>query len=137
MVHEMLGHVPMLADPAFTDLAHAIGVASLAADEKEIWHLTKCYWYTVEFGVVCEGGDHRAFGAGILSSFGEMRHLASGRAALQRFDPFSPQPRMSYKDGFQMRYFVLDSFEEGAAHLKDYCRSMHERLPDDVLAAVR
>jgi phenylalanine-4-hydroxylase len=56
----------MLADPAFCDLAYTIGVASLAADEKQIWHLTKLYWYTVEFGVVREGGQIKAFGAGTI-----------------------------------------------------------------------
>lgn len=55
----------MLADPAFCDLAYTIGVASLAATEKQIWHLTKLYWYTVEFGVVREDGDIKAFGAGM------------------------------------------------------------------------
>ena len=65
------GHVPMLADPAFCDLAYAIGLASLGADEKQIWHLTKIYWYTVEFGVVREDNEMKAFGAGILSSYGE------------------------------------------------------------------
>ena len=54
----------MLADPAFCGMAHAIGVASLCADEQQIWHLTKIYWYTVEFGVVREGGAVKAFGAG-------------------------------------------------------------------------
>lgn len=43
--HELLGHVPMLADPEFADLAQALGQASLGATEKEIWHLTKLYWY--------------------------------------------------------------------------------------------
>lgn len=37
----------MLADPACSDLVQAIGVASLGADDKQIWHLTKVYWYTV------------------------------------------------------------------------------------------
>lgn len=68
----------MLADPAYCDLVHNIGVASLGADEKQIWHLTKLYWFTVEFGVVKEGGDVKAFGAGILSSYGELQHMASG-----------------------------------------------------------
>lgn len=58
------GHVPMLADPAFCDMVQSIGVASLCADEKQIWHLTKIYWYTVEFGVVQEGNEMKAFGAG-------------------------------------------------------------------------
>lgn len=35
----------MLADPTFADMVQAIGEASLGADEKTIWHLTKvCVW---------------------------------------------------------------------------------------------
>lgn len=37
------------------------------------------------------------------------------------FDPFAPQPKMSYKDGYQKQYFVLNSFQEGAKQLLDYC----------------
>lgn len=59
----------MLADKAFCDMVHSIGVASLCADDKQIWHLTKIYWYTVEFGVVEEGNDIKAFGAGDPSQF--------------------------------------------------------------------
>jgi len=33
----------MLADPDFGAMVQAIGQASLGADEKTIWHLTKCY----------------------------------------------------------------------------------------------
>lgn len=68
----------MLADPAYCDLVQNIGVASLGADEKQIWHLTKLYWFTVEFGVVREGGKVKGFGAGVLSSYGELQHMASG-----------------------------------------------------------
>ncbi|GMH42692.1 hypothetical protein BSKO_10611 [Bryopsis sp. KO-2023] len=124
VVHELLGHVPMLADPNFCDLIHAIGVASLGATEKEIWHLTKAYWYTVEFGVVRENGEIKAFGAGILSSYGELDWMAKGQARLEPFDPFSTQPKMSYKDGYQTRYFVLDSFADGATKLENYANSI-------------
>ncbi|KAL4458367.1 hypothetical protein ABPG75_013232 [Micractinium tetrahymenae] len=137
VVHELIGHVPMLADPAFADLVHAIGVASLGADEQQLKHLVKLYWYTVEFGVVLEGGQPKAFGAGILSSYGELQHMAAGQAELLPLDVFSPLPRISYKDGYQPRYFVLQSFEEGAAQLKAYCRSMVHNIPDDVRAAVQ
>ncbi len=57
----------------------------------QIWHLTKVYWYTVEFGVVMEGGQPKAFGAGVLSSFGELEHMAQGKATLVPFDPFAKQ----------------------------------------------
>lgn len=56
--------MPLLADPAYARLIQTIGLASLAADDKQIWHLTKVYWHTVEFGVVREGDQVKAFGAG-------------------------------------------------------------------------
>lgn len=124
VVHELLGHVPMLADPSFCDLVQTIGAASLGADEKQIWHLTKIYWYTVEFGVIREGAQVKAFGAGVLSSFGELAHMRDGQPSLRPFDPFAPQPKMSYKDGFQKAYVVLESFEEAAQLLRDYCASI-------------
>lgn len=128
--HELIGHVPMLADPAYADLVHAIGVASLGADEKTIWHLTKVYWYTVEFGVVMEAGLPKAFGAGVLSSFGELDHMAQGRATLVPFDPFAPQPKMSYKDGYQKSYFALESFEDASAKIRAYADTI--KLPEDL-----
>ena len=150
--HELLGHVPMLANPHFAEMVRAIGVASLGADEARLWHLTKLYWFTVEFGVIGGGGGGsdpggngggessssslsspppssspittipKAFGAGILSSFGEMEHLLSGEGySVAPFDPFAPQPRMSYKDGVQKRYQSLESFEAGRELLLEYC----------------
>eukprot|EP00891_Asterochloris_glomerata_P001106 jgi/Astpho2/1106/fgenesh1_pm.00020_%23_3_t len=124
LCHELLGHVPMLADPEYCDLAHNIGIASLGADEKQIWHLTKIYWYTVEFGVVREDGEIKAFGAGVLSSFAELAHMRSGRVDFQPFNPFVPQPKMRYKDGCQNQLFVLDSFHDGADKLHKYCESI-------------
>jgi len=130
VVHELIGHVPMLADPDYADLVQAIGLASLRADDKMIWHLTKVYWYTVEFGVVREGADIKAFGAGVLSSTGELAHMASGKAHFVPFDPFSKQPKMSYKDGYQQQYFVLESFEDGAAKIRDLAATLH--LPESL-----
>lgn len=124
LVHEVLGHVPMLADPAFCRLMHCIGVASLGASEKLVWHLTKVYWYTVEFGVVWEEEKIKAFGAGILSSFGELQWMAEEKAKIVPFDPYVPQPKMSYKDGFQKQYFALESFEDGAQLLETYAASL-------------
>eukprot|EP00898_Chlorokybus_atmophyticus_P004324 jgi/Chlat1/4893/Chrsp31S04904 len=123
--HELLGHVPMLADPDFADVAHAIGVASLGASDKDIWHLTKVYWYTVEFGAVQEGADFKAFGAGLLSSYGELRHmLASPDVEFVELDPAGKLPKISYKDGYQLRYYYAKSFADLAIKLKAYAASL-------------
>ncbi|KAF8065886.1 DGAT1C [Scenedesmus sp. PABB004] len=127
VVHELIGHVPMLAVPAFAGMVQAIGEASLGADEATIRHLTKVYWYTVEFGVVREGAGVKAFGAGVLSSFGELEHMAAGGAELSAFDPAAPLPKMSYRDGYQARYYVLESFEAGLEQLQGYAGLLKAR----------
>ena len=123
--HELIGHIPMLADKDFADFVQSIGKASLEASDEQIWHLTKIYWYMVEFGVIRESESVKAFGAGILSSYGEMAHMASGNAKIISFNPNDPQPKMNYKDGYQQQYFILDTFEDAQAMIEDYISQMN------------
>lgn len=75
--HELIGHVPLFANPSFADFSQEIGLASLAASDDDVNRLAAVYWFTVEFGLLKEGSEHKAFGAGLLSSFGEMEWSCS------------------------------------------------------------
>jgi hypothetical protein len=37
---------------------------------------------------------------------------------------------------YQSQYFVLESFEDGARKLREYCATLHKQLPEDVRQAV-
>eukprot|EP00958_Prasinococcus_capsulatus_P003787 scaffold346_cov387-Prasinococcus_capsulatus_cf.AAC.30 len=124
VVHELLGHVPMLTNQHFADMMQCIGIASIGASEAELWHLTKVYWYTVEFGAVKEGGDVKGFGAGVLSSIGELewfgRHGTPDGPRIEDLDPFGKLPKIDHKGGVQPVYFALDSFADGLELLRSY-----------------
>jgi len=111
--HDVFGHVPLLAQPAFADFMHELGCRGLQAlGLGAIHRLARLYWYTVEFGLAREEGDLKIYGAGILSSFGESRFaLDSDKPHRPAFD-LERVLRTSYRsDCFQRSYFVIDSFE--------------------------
>jgi phenylalanine-4-hydroxylase len=73
IVHEVIGHGHLLATPTFGELHRRAGVAARRLrDEESLRFLSRVLWFTLEFGVVVENGDVRAYGAGILSSYGEL-----------------------------------------------------------------
>ncbi len=72
IVHEIVGHVPMFADPDVAELSHKIGLLSLGASDDQIAKLGTLYWFTLEFGVCKEGNQRLGYGAGIASSIGEI-----------------------------------------------------------------
>jgi phenylalanine-4-hydroxylase len=73
IIHEIVGHANMLASPVFADLYERAGKASLRATTEDALDVfSRVFWFTLEFGVVEEDGEVRAYGAGLLSSFGEI-----------------------------------------------------------------
>jgi phenylalanine-4-hydroxylase len=73
IIHEVLGHGHLLATPTFGELHRLAGAATgRLRDDDNLRFLSKVFWFTLEFGVVVEDGDLRAYGAGILSSYGEI-----------------------------------------------------------------
>ena len=73
IVHELVGHANMLASPMFAALYQAAGCASRRAHtDAALEFFSRVFWFTLEFGVVWERDELRAYGAGLLSSFGEL-----------------------------------------------------------------
>lgn len=86
IVHESIGHIPMFTNPAFADYSQFIGHGARIANDKQLEELGRLYWFTVEFGLVEHEGDIKAYGAGLLSSFGELEHAFSREVERRPFD---------------------------------------------------
>jgi phenylalanine-4-hydroxylase len=73
MIHDCLGHVPFLANRDYAELLTLIGKAVAATTlADQVLALKRFSWYSIEFGLIAEAGETRVFGAGILSSTGEI-----------------------------------------------------------------
>ncbi len=112
--HDLFGHVPLLFDPVFADYMQAYGEGGLKASRLQACELlARLYWYTVEFGLIATPAGLRAYGAGILSSAGELRHSVQSAEPQRRPFDLERIMRTRYRiDDFQATYFVIDSFDQ-------------------------
>jgi len=122
VVHELTGHVATLIHPGIAELNRLLGLAAAVASDAEMQRLERVYWYTLEFGVVEERGALKAFGAGLLSSCGELAGFDCG-PTLAGWDldaiartPYDPT-------AFQSTLFVAPSFTRMLVDVTRWVRS--------------
>lgn len=140
--HDIAGHVPMHTDPAFADtlvrfgeVAHtAVERVSGIADEAEqvrrttsiMKAMARFFWFTIEFGLMREDGGLKAYGSGLLSSYGELEHSIES-PIVQRYPVQLEWMINQYFeiDHYQPLLFVVDSFErlfELVGNLEEWMR---------------
>lgn len=122
IVHESIGHIPMFANRDFADFSQFIGHGARVCNDRQLEELGRLYWFTVEFGLIEEDGEIRAFGAGLLSSFGELEHAFGDEVERRPFDLEQViNTPYDYSD-MQPILYVIPSY----AYLKDATRKYIE-----------
>ncbi|RMG03931.1 MAG: phenylalanine 4-monooxygenase [Acidobacteria bacterium] len=123
IIHEAIGHIPMFTNPDFADFSQFIGHGARLANDRQIQELGRLYWFTVEFGLVEEKGVIKAYGAGLLSSFGELEHAFSDKVERRPFDLEEViNTPYNYSD-MQPVLFVVSSYNELKEQTKKYIES--------------
>jgi phenylalanine-4-hydroxylase len=111
--HDVFGHVPLHSDIAFAGFLQRFGqAASAASTDEEVERMARLFWFTVEFGLIREGGETKIYGSGLISSAGDAAN-ALGPDCNRR--PFSLEAVMAQPfriDELQNTLFVLESFEQ-------------------------
>jgi len=126
--HELMGHAPMFADPDFADFSQEIGIASLGASEQALKMLATCYWFTIEFGICKQKGQHKAYGAGLLSSFGELEYCLTDKPVFKPFDPEITGKTEYPITQYQPTYFVTESFQKMKEQMRMFSQTMGRRF---------
>ncbi len=127
--HDVAGHVPMHTDGAFAqtlvrfgECAHTAAelASAIRGEETRIACLTsmiramaRFFWFTIEFGLMrSPGGELKAYGSGLLSSYGEIAH-AIDSPEVQRYPV---QLEWVINQGFEIDHyqpllFIVHSFD--------------------------
>ncbi len=140
--HDFYGHVPLLFNPVFANYMQAYGRGGIKAHAQgAIEMLSRLYWYTVEFGLIDTPKGLRTYGAGILSSGGEISYsLDSADPNRIGFDLLRIMQTRYKIDTFQETYFVIRDFEQlfeaTAPDFTPYYEELRGREPHDPSAVL-
>lgn len=111
--HEIFGHTPLLTDYRFAAFSEAYGKAGLAADKRDHAMLARLFWFTVEFGLLQTPEGLRSYGAGIVSSPGELTYALESEVPARKPLDAVDALRTPYRiDIYQTVYFVIDSLDQ-------------------------
>jgi phenylalanine-4-hydroxylase len=128
--HDFFGHVPLLFNPVFAEHLQEYGKGGLKALGLDaLKYLARLYWYTVEFGLIRSPQGLRVYGAGILSSGGEIEHCLTSDKPHRVMLDAERVMRTQYKiDSYQETYFVIRDFEHLFAATEPDFAPIYERL---------
>ena len=111
--HDVFGHVPLHANPVFAAVLQRLGELGAAArSEQALREVTRLFWFTVEFGLVREGGGTRIYGSGLISSHGDAANALGPDCDRRPFRLKHVLAQPFAIDELQPVLFVLDSFEQ-------------------------
>jgi phenylalanine-4-hydroxylase len=127
LFHEYIGHLAFFTDRAFADMAQSFGPLYMAADERQQVEISRLWWFTTEFGLLYEGGELRALGAGLLSSIAEMERAFAPHTRRLPFDVRAAATMPSAVHEMHETYFILEGVGQIAAILDEY--AAQEGLP--------
>jgi phenylalanine-4-hydroxylase len=125
LVHEIVGHANMLASESLAALYMEAGQASRRTSSPEaLEFFSRVFWFTLEFGVVQESGDLKVYGAGLLSSYGELS--AYRQADIRAWDVMAMGKQEYDITRYQPVLFAGSSFERMFRDLGDFFRGYDE-----------
>ncbi|MFB7797923.1 phenylalanine 4-monooxygenase [Isoptericola sp. NPDC056134] len=133
IIHEVVGHGNLLANPAIADVKRRAGEAARRCETAEgLQFVADVFWFTIEFGVMYEDGELRAYGAGLLSSYGEIEEFRG--ATILPLDFYSMGTVEYDISHYQPTLFACDGMSELTERVGEFFAEFDDETPARLLA---
>jgi len=134
IIHEVVGHGNLLANPAIAEVKRRAGEAARRCETAEgLQFVADVFWFTIEFGVMYEDGELRAYGAGLLSSYGEIEEFRG--ATVLPLDFYSMGTVEYDISHYQPTLFACDGMNELTERVGQFFAEFDDETPGRLLAA--
>ncbi len=111
--HDVFGHVPLHADPVFADFLQRFGALAVsAATPEETERMARLFWFTVEFGLIREGGEVKVYGSGLISSHADAANALGPKCQRRPFSLDAVLEQSFRIDELQPILFVVEDFAQ-------------------------
>ncbi|HEX7356806.1 MAG TPA: phenylalanine 4-monooxygenase [Ignavibacteriaceae bacterium] len=122
LFHDIFGHMPLLTNKNFASFYQMFGEAALKAEGMNRKYLETFHWFTVEFGLIRNPEGMRIYGAGIVSSLGEVQSALSDKVEVKDFDPEKIVLQEYDVWHLQPVLFAIDSFQQLENGFKEWAK---------------
>lgn len=120
MFHDIFGHLPFLMNEKTRQLIEVFSSAYDIAKKKNFQTIAQLWWFTIEFGLVQEKQKFKAFGAGLMSSFGELKNVMSGKVPIRKFGIQKIINKKRAVKSHHKELFVFESVDKLTEELKQF-----------------
>ncbi len=124
MFHDILGHLPFLLHNDTLRLTNLFASTMANIKKEDIHKIANLWWFTIEFGLINEGDTIKAFGAGLMSSFGEIQHALDAKTLKKPFSIRAAIQEDPAVYSFHNGYFVINSVNQLIEELNDYFKEL-------------
>lgn len=124
MFHDIFGHLPFMTLPRYTSLQDLFAPAYLRAGPEKRAEIKRVAWFSTEFGLIRQDGGLKIFGAGLMSSEGEIQHVMAGHTPVLPFSVANVITRTKAIYTYNEVLFAFDSLEALRDELKAYFDSI-------------
>jgi phenylalanine-4-hydroxylase len=123
LFHDIFGHMPLLTNKSFASFYQMFGEAASKATGIDRTYLETFHWFTVEFGLIKKPEGNCIYGAGIISSLGEVQNALSDKVEVRDFDPAKMVLQQYDVWHLQPVLFAIESFEQLEDGFKSWTKS--------------